>query len=71
MRLGSRGVEGHKKGATHSRDAQVAHGRAKNQGDDDLFVKRMRLTFKQLAIRPYASGMAPSIAKPFQEGSPV
>lgn len=51
--------------------AQVAHGRAKNQGDDDLFVKRMRLTFKQLAIRPYASGMAPSIAKPFQEGSPV
>lgn len=69
--MGSRGVEGHKKGATRMHGAQVAHGRAKNQGDDDLSVKRMRPTFKQLVICPYASGMAPSIVKPFQEGSPV
>ena len=30
--MGSRGVEGHKKGATRMHGAQVAHGRAKIKG---------------------------------------
>ena len=63
-----------------SRDTKRRHANAwrpgrpwqsQNQGDDDLSTKRIRSTFKQLASWPYASGIAPSIWKPFQEGSPV